>query len=107
MKVFLNPGHDRDYDSGAVNPNNGARECDVAYRIGKRVKGYLEAVGIQVRMLQSDNLDWDSRYDDRQDTCVCDEANNWPADGHHNENPNPDYPTATSLPECQLPQDNL
>ena len=80
MKVFLNPGHDRDYDSGAVNPNNGARECDVAYRIGKRVKGYLEAVGIQVRMLQSDNLDWDSRYDDRQDTCVCDEANNWPAD---------------------------
>ena len=53
MKVFLNPGHDRDYDSGAVNPNNGARECDVAYRIGERVKGYLETVGIQVRMFES------------------------------------------------------
>ena len=30
MKIFINPGHDIDLDSGAVNPNTGRRECDVA-----------------------------------------------------------------------------
>ena len=30
MKVFINPGHDTQYDSGAVNPDSGLRECDVA-----------------------------------------------------------------------------
>ena len=34
MKVFINPGHDTKYDSGAVNPSSGLRECDVAASIG-------------------------------------------------------------------------
>lgn len=36
MKVYINPGHDLDYDSGAVNPNSGLRECDVARKSGQR-----------------------------------------------------------------------
>jgi len=64
MKVFINPGHDFDYDSGAVNPNSGLRECDVAARVGNRVKGYLEAAGCDIQLLQSDNLYYDSQYND-------------------------------------------
>ena len=60
MKVFLNPGHDLVHDSGAVSPITGLRECDVAAAVGERVKGYLEAVGYEVRMWQSDKLHWDS-----------------------------------------------
>ena len=41
MKVYINPGHDRKYDSGAVNPNSGLRECDVAASIGAKVMKYL------------------------------------------------------------------
>ena len=80
MRVFLNPGHDLEYDSGAVSPVTGLRECDVAAAVGELVKGYLEAVGYEVRMWQSDNLNWDSDYADRQDCSVCDCANQWPAD---------------------------
>ncbi len=79
MKVFINPGHDLKYDSGAVNPNSGMRECDVAARIGQAVKQYLEAAGCAVKILQSDNLANDSAYRDRT-VAVCDEANKWPAD---------------------------
>lgn len=79
MKVFINPGHDLDYDSGAVNPNSGLRECDVAAKVGNRVKGYLEAAGCEVQLLQSDNLYYDSQYADR-DVAVCAAANDWPAD---------------------------
>ena len=79
MKVFLNPGHDIEYDSGAVNPNNGTREADVAARVGERVKGYLEAAGCEVMLLQSDNLYWDSKYPDRNQAVVP-TANNWMAD---------------------------
>lgn len=79
MKVYINPGHDVDYDSGAVNPNTGLRECDVALKIGRLVKGYLEAAGCECRLLQSDNLYYDSQYDDRP-IAVCDDANNWDAD---------------------------
>ena len=80
MKVYLNPGHDRKYDSGAVHPSSGMREADVAYEVGVLVKKYLEAVGYEVITRQSDNLNWDSGYPDRQDYSVCPEANNWPAD---------------------------
>lgn len=38
MKVFINPGHDLDYDSGAVSPRTGLRECDVAAHVGTLVK---------------------------------------------------------------------
>ena len=34
MRVFLNPGHDPEYDSGAVNQGMGLRECDVARDVG-------------------------------------------------------------------------
>lgn len=77
MKVYINPGHDRTYDSGAVNPASGLRECDVAYDIGKSVQKYLEAVGIETRLLQSDNLYYDSPY---RNVSVVDDANQWGAD---------------------------
>lgn len=79
MRVYINPGHDLTYDSGAVNPNSGLRECDVAAKIGGKVKEYLEAAGCECRLLQSDNLYYDSQYDDRP-IPVCDDANNWGAD---------------------------
>ena len=79
MKVYINPGHDLDYDSGAVNPTSGLRECDVAAKIGAKVKAYLEAAGCECRLLQSDNLYYDSQYDNRP-IAVCDDANNWDAD---------------------------
>ena len=31
MKVYVNAGHDRQLDSGAVNPRLDLRECDAAY----------------------------------------------------------------------------
>jgi N-acetylmuramoyl-L-alanine amidase len=79
MKVFINPGHDLDHDSGACNAD-GTRECDIAAAIGKSVKEYLEAAGCECQIMQSDNLDWDSDYADRQDAAVCPTANAWPAD---------------------------
>ena len=72
MKVFLNPGHDLVHDSGAVNPDTGLRECEVAAVVGDLVKKHLENAGCEVRMLQSDNLNWESTYADRQDCSVCD-----------------------------------
>ena len=83
MKVFINPGHDLDYDSGAVNAD-GTRECDIAAEIGARVKMYLEAVGIECTLMQSDNLAptyaGRSEYPDRQGETVTECANNWGAD---------------------------
>ena len=69
MKVFLNPGHDINLDSGAVNPVYGTRECDVARDAGKMLARYLETVGCEVRTLQDDDLG-----------LVCAESNNWGAD---------------------------
>ena len=79
MKVFINPGHDLVYDSGAVNPNSGLRECDVAAKVGNAVKEDLEAAGCKCQLLQSDNLYWDSQYADRN-VSVVQSANDWPAD---------------------------
>ena len=76
MRVFINPGHDLERDSGAVNPRSGLRECDVAADIGGLVKGYLEAAGCEVWMLQSDNLAGETP----DLPCVVDTANGWPAD---------------------------
>ena len=76
MRVFLNPGHDLERDSGAVNPTSGLRECDVAADIGGLVKGYLEQAGCEVQMLQSDNLLGETP----SLPCVVEEANGWPAD---------------------------
>lgn len=76
MRVFINPGHDLERDSGAVNPTSGLRECDVAANIGGLVKGYLEAAGCEVQMLQSDNLAGETPGL----PCVVDTANGWSAD---------------------------
>lgn len=75
MKVFLNPGHCPNVDSGAVNQNSGLQECDVALAIGQLVQKYLTDAGCEVQLLQSDNLMWDG-----QGQCVCQTANNWNAD---------------------------
>lgn len=84
MKVFINPGHDQKYDSGAVNPETGMRECDVAADVGAGVKKYLEAVGIECQLMQSDNLAptgaGRSEYADRQGLTVTETANEWGAD---------------------------
>ena len=56
MKVFINPGHDKIYDSGATNKVLGIREADIAYVIGALVEKYLNNVGIETKSLQSDNL---------------------------------------------------
>ena len=68
-KIFINPGHDIDLDSGAVNPNTGRRECDVARDAGKLLACYLQTAGCEVRTLQNDDLG-----------LVCSESNEWGAD---------------------------
>lgn len=84
MKVFINPGHDTTYDSGAVNPNTGLREADVAAEVGALVVDYLEAAGCECQIMQSDNLAptpaGRSSYDDRQGPTVTEAANDWGAD---------------------------
>ena len=84
MKVFINPGHDTTYDSGAVDPNSGLRECDVAAEVGALVVDYLEAAGCECQIMQSDNLAptpaGRSSYDDRLGATVTETANDWGAD---------------------------
>ena len=88
MKVFINPGHDIKYDSGAVhydtNGNVDLRECDVAAKIRTAVQKYLEAAGCECYLMQSDNLAptpaGRSDYDDRQGMTVTETANEWGAD---------------------------
>ena len=69
MKVFINPGHDVDLDSGAVNPIYGTRECDIARDAGKMLAQYLDTAGCEVRTLQDDDLG-----------LVCEQSNEWGAD---------------------------
>ena len=69
MKIYLNAGHDRLLDSGAVNEAMGLRECDLAYELAQKVKGYLERNGVAVLFGQQDNL-----------YAVCGEANDAEAD---------------------------
>jgi len=84
MKVFINPGHDQKYDSGAVNPNSGLREADVTAEVGALVVDYLEAAGCECQIMQSDNLaptnSGRSDYEDRQGPTVTETANEWGAD---------------------------
>ena len=49
MKIFINPGHGGN-DPGAC--GNGLREADVVLKIGRRVEGYLRAVGFDVKLFQ-------------------------------------------------------
>ena len=69
MKVFINPGHSPNGfpDPGACSART--RECDVTLAVGKLVEKYLNAVGIETVLLQSDIL-----------SEVCYEANKAEAD---------------------------
>jgi N-acetylmuramoyl-L-alanine amidase len=71
MRVFVNPGHapDGNPDPGAVNESTGLRECDVVLLISNKVSKYLEAVGYETHVLQSDRLNE-----------ICETANDWDAD---------------------------
>lgn len=71
MKVFINPGHAPGGipDPGAINPITGTRESDIAAKAGRMLAGYLEAAGVEVNALQSDDLDE-----------VCAASNEWGAD---------------------------
>lgn len=64
MKVYLNAGHDRELDSGAINKNLGLTECEAAYELSQLIQHYLEDNGIAVVFGQSDDL-----------FAICDEAN--------------------------------
>lgn len=79
MKIFINPGHDQTYDCGAVNNNYGINEAAIAYDIGNKVAYYLNQVGYETQVMQSDNLYYDSPYADRPYP-VCQAANDWEAD---------------------------
>lgn len=79
MKVFINQGHDKTYDSGAVNNKYGVTEANIVYEIGELVAKYLRAVGFDVMTMQSDNLYYDSSYSDRA-VPICAAANDWQAD---------------------------
>ena len=71
FRCMVNGGHDRTFDSGAVNPNTGLREADVVYNVGILLEKYLNAVGIETGFIQSDNL----YYDHPGLPCVIEEAN--------------------------------
>ena len=62
-KIFLNAGHDElslkgtpDYDPGAVNEDIPLYENEVAWNVSNLAKGYLEAAGCEVKLLQSESL---------------------------------------------------
>ena len=78
-KVYINPGHDKDYDSGAVHPVTKMREADVVKKVGDLAADYLTIVGYDVLVRQSDNLYYDTAHEDRN-IAVIDEANTWGAD---------------------------
>ena len=69
MKVFINPGHDRELDPGCCNPVSGLREADVAWDIGQLVQTYLGNVGIESTCYQNDSLN-----------SICNMANSYGAD---------------------------
>lgn len=58
MRVFINPGHDRDLDPGAICPDDYSfREADVAWNVGELLQKHLENAGIEVIALcQNDDL---------------------------------------------------
>lgn len=79
MKVFINPGHAKDGqpDPGALNKFFGLRECDIALSIGKLVQRFLCRAGCEVKLLQSHNLNGESKNYGKS---VVETANDWGAD---------------------------
>lgn len=56
MKVFINPGHDRLLDPGAVSPE-GLKECDVVWEVGIILDKLLVNAGVKVMdVFQDDDL---------------------------------------------------
>lgn len=56
MKIFINPGHMPGVDSGAVNDKYGVTEAGIVKEIGAGVQQYLNRVGYDCLLVQSDNL---------------------------------------------------
>ena len=73
MKVFLNPGHDRSLDSGAVNPVTGSREADVVHNITVAITNSINHIltnnGVDTKCLQDNSL-----------SAITSRANSWDAD---------------------------
>lgn len=74
LKIFINPGHDKDLDPGAC--ANGLREVDIALAIGQEVKKIMEGIGYPCELLQSDNLNGETEGKPN----VCGTANTSGAD---------------------------
>lgn len=76
MKIYINPGHMPGVDSGAVNDKYGVTEAGIVKDIGAGVQQYLNRVGYDCMLVQSDNLCGESpNY-----TNICASANGWKAD---------------------------
>lgn len=77
MKIAIDPGHaGRNIDPGAVNPNTGLQEADVALIISRLVEQYLIGVGQEVRLTRTQ---WAQPESDRLGYRT-ELANNWGAD---------------------------
>lgn len=77
-KIFLNAGHKIGIDSGAVNPESGLQEAVVTLNVAEKVKHYLEKVGYEVELLQSNSLNGED--EDADNPSICRTANESEAD---------------------------
>jgi len=77
-KVFINAGHKIGIDSGAVNPVSGLQEAVVVLNVAEKVKYYLENVGYEVELLQSNSLNGED--EDVNNPSICRTANESNAD---------------------------
>lgn len=86
MKVFINPGHDRLLDPGAVS-DNGLHEADVVWDVGILLEKFLVEAGVQVMdVFQDDDLAQVCAYANQSDADLfisihCDSATNRQANG--------------------------
>lgn len=78
MKVFINPGHAIGLDPGAVNNNYNVTEAEIAADVGAMATEYLREAGVDVMIMQSDNLCGEDGYSAYYS--VCETANRWKAD---------------------------
>jgi len=77
MKTCIDPGHaGRNTDPGAVNPNTGLQEADMALMVARLVKQYLEAAGCEVKLTRTE---WEQPETDDLDYRTS-LSNNWGAD---------------------------
>lgn len=86
MRVFINPGHDRLLDPGAVSPE-GLKECDVVWEVGTILEKLLVNAGVQVMgVCQDDNLAQVCAYANQSEADLfisihCNSATNRQANG--------------------------